>query len=348
MFGTFTGNTANMHTNIDGSFHQNSRGFEGCDYFINEEPAKADFLSELKKGFLETPKVISPKFFYDELGMQLFGKITETPEYYVTRVELELLENLGNELSELVGKNKVVIEYGCGSSRKIATLLRTLNSPSEYLAIDISPDALKETTETIASAFPNVRVGGLCADFYSSSFVLPKEVGGSKDSRLVFFPGSTIGNQEPREAQKFLENIHNVLGVGGNLLIGVDLRKSKDLLEAAYNDQMGYTADFNLNLISRMKNELEIDISRDAFNHLAFYNEEKSRIEMHLVASVDQEFEIDGTKFTILKDEAIHTENSYKYTSEDFETIAVKSGFNVEKCWSDPDDLFSIQYLKAV
>ena len=316
-------------------------------YFIDRKLEQADFLTEVTAGFAKLPKSIPPKFFYDETGSNLFNQISSTPEYYVTRTEVALLKQIGKEISALAGPGRVVIEYGCGLSVKISTLLSALDEPAEYLAIDISREHSLRTAANIANNFPNVRVGAICADFLRG-LELPELDGKNKNKRLAFFPGSTIGNQTPEEAGEFLQMVRNVVGVGGNLLIGVDLKKNKIILNAAYNDAQGYTAAFNLNLLHRIKNELNADVDVDAFRHLAFYNEQESRIEMHLVSTQDQAIFLNGRTFQFIQDETLHTENSYKYSLDGFAELASKNGFLVMKSWTDRDNLFSIQYLVAV
>lgn len=316
-------------------------------YFFDQNPDKGDFLEEAIVGFSKSPKSISPKFFYDDRGSDIFSKICQTPEYYITRTEISLLEQVGDEIAAFAGTNRVVIEYGCGSSLKINALLSALKEPAEYLAIDIAAAHLQKTIKDIAVQYPNLRVGGLCADFMGS-LTLPEQVGGGAESRLAFFPGSTIGNQTPTEAINFMKMVHSVVGVGGALLIGVDLKKDKVLLERAYNDKQGYTAAFNLNLFLRMREELNADINISLFRHLAFYNEQESRIEMHLMAEESQSIQLGGQVFCFAQNETVHTENSYKYSIDEFDVLAVKGGFTVDKVWIDKGELFSIHYLTAI
>lgn len=317
---------------------------DGIAYFVDRKPKDADFLAEVIEGLSKSPKSIPPKFFYDDAGSQLFNKICETPEYYVTRTEVALMGRIGGEIAELAGPGRVVVEYGCGSSLKIDALLNALVDPAEYLAIDISRDHLRHTIRDIARDHPAVRIGGLCADFTSGTD-LPDEVGDGR--RLAFFPGSTIGNQTPDEAALFLRDVRQMVGDDGELLIGVDQRKAKSILDKAYNDSEGYTAAFNLNLLHRMKNELGAEVEIDSFEHAAFFNEALSRIEMHLVSLAAQSIELGGKSFDFELDETIHTENSYKYGIEDFKNMAAGSGFDTMASWTDADDLFSIHYLAA-
>ncbi len=330
--------------NTSSADHQETA--DGVAYFIDQKPAPADFLAEVLEGLARLPKSIPPKFFYDETGSSLFNKICETPEYYVTRTEVALMNTIGPEIAALAGPSRAVIEYGCGSSLKINALLTALESPSEYLAIDISKEHLLQTVADIAAGHSSVKVGALCADF-SGDLVLPEALGGSS-RRLAFFPGSTIGNQTPCDAQIFLQNVRQVVGEDGSLLIGVDLEKDKSILDPAYNDADGYTADFNLNLLQRIKNELGGDVDPDKFRHHAFFNEKYHRIEMHLVSQEDQLITVGGEQFRFSAEETVHTENSYKYTVERFSKLAQGAGFKISKTWVDPEGLFSIHYLDAV
>lgn len=319
---------------------------DGIDYFVDLQPETEDFLSSVLAGLALPQKSISPKFFYDARGSQIFDQICETPEYYVTRTEIALLEDIQAEIKALVEPGSIVVEYGCGSSLKIHALLSALSNPAEYLAVDISKSHLIATVKEIAADYPDIRVGAICADF-SDALEWPEQATIDSIARLAFFPGSTIGNQTPDEAEEFLKRVRHMVGEGGNLLIGVDLKKDTDILNNAYNDAAGYTADFNLNLLQRMKNELAAELDVSAFAHKAFYHEELSRIEMHLISKANQSIQIDGQSFSFEKGETIHTENSYKYSSAEFKELARKSGFGLVKSWTDVNELFAIYYLAA-
>ncbi len=315
-------------------------------YFVDLQPEVEDFLSAVIEGFSCAQKFLPPKFFYDAYGSQVFDRICATPEYYVTRTEIALMKKIGTELGELAGPAAVVVEYGCGSSLKIRALLEALIDPAEYLAIDISKDHLINTVGEIADDYPNLRVGAICADF-STTLDWPEEADQTGGRRLAYFPGSTIGNQTPEEAQQFLTRVRQLIGEDGSLLIGVDLKKDAGILNRAYNDADGHTADFNLNLLRRMNNELGASIDLTSFDHQAFYHEEKSRIEMHLVNKFDQVVKIDGTEFSFVAGETIHTENSYKYSVSEFTSLAEGCGFKAVRAWTDDGNLFSIHYLNA-
>ncbi|MBT5429093.1 MAG: L-histidine N(alpha)-methyltransferase [Rhodospirillaceae bacterium] len=322
------------------------QNIEGIDFFLDLQPKLENFKDAVIQGLGHDRKYVPPKFFYDTEGSELFDQICETQEYYVTRTEIALISAIGSDLQSLIGLNSSIIEYGCGSSLKIRALLSTLMSPSEYFAIDISKSHLIKTVREIAKDYPSLRVGGVCADF-SEKIVLDQSKGPSLINRLGFFPGSTIGNQTPDLARILLERMSATLGSNGQLLIGVDTKKDADLLNQAYNDKLGYTAKFNLNLLTRIKRELQADFDVTNFQHKAFYNESEGRIEMHLNSKEAQDIVIDDVKFSFKKGESIHTESSYKYTEGEFSDLLSQSGFSLVKSWSDPAELFRIYLAKV-
>ena len=316
-------------------------------FFVDLKPAVADFQESVIEGLSGTPKRLACKFFYDEIGLDLFGKICETEEYYVTRTELALLREVGPEVADLAGPGRTVIELGTGSDLKIRLLLDALDRPAQYVPIDISPVHLREAATAVAVDYPRLRVGAVCADFTAPLSIPAEAMEATEGARLGFFPGSTIGNLSPEEAQEFLRGLHPVLGAGSALLIGVDLRKDKGRLDRAYNDAAGYTAAFNLNILHRIAAELDASIDPEAFEHYAFYNEAEGRIEMHLRSWQSQIFRVGQSQFEIAQDELIHTENSYKYTLEGFAALAETAGYRAAARWTDADNLFSIHYLTA-
>lgn len=316
------------------------------DYFVDYQPKVEDFRSAVLAGFSAARKSVPPKFFYDEQGSTLFERIGETKEYYLTRTEIGLLRDKGPEIAELAGSQAVIVEYGCGSSRKVRALLDNLDAPAEYIGIDISRQHLGRVVADIASNYAEMRVGGICADF-SANLDLPREAGLNGERKLGFFPGSTIGNMSPDEAREFLSGVRRHVADDGALVIGVDLKKDEQILHAAYNDADGVTAAFNLNILHRMNRELDGQIDVDEFEHLAFYNQGEGRIEMHLKSRIDQTVLIAGREFDFARGETIHTENSYKFHIEDFSELAGQAGFATEAVWTDADDLFSIHYLSA-
>ena len=315
-------------------------------YFIDHEPKLGDFRDAVVAGLSGEPKTIPPKFFYDEWGSALFHQICETEEYYLTRTEVELLRDKGPEIAALAGENTTVVEYGCGSSLKIRTLLDSLIEPAEYVAIDISREHLCRVAEDIATDYADIRVGAICADF-TKDLELPAEAGINGGRKIGFFPGSTIGNQTPEEASHFLARVRRQVDDDGALVIGVDLKKDPALLDAAYNDGDGVTAQFNLNVLGRMNRELDAVIDLDAFEHLAFYNAPEGRVEMHLKSRKAQSAVIAGREFSFAEGETIHTENSYKYHIGEFTEMAGEAGFSSTAAWTDENALFSIHYLTA-
>ena len=313
---------------------------------LDLKPRVEDFKSAVISGLSADPKTIPPKFFYDRRGSDFFYRICETPEYYVTRTELGMLDDLGPEIASLAGTAASVIEFGCGSAEKIRKLLASLDAPADYVAIDISRDHLLASAEEIAIENPSLNVSAICADF-SQAFELPADFCDGAGRRLAFFPGSTIGNQTPAEAETFLRHVRSVVGEGGAVLIGVDLKKNIDRLNQAYNDAAGETAGFNLNLLHRMRSELGADVHPEHFAHLAFYNADQGRIEMHLESQGAQTVRLDGRDFAFADGETIHTECSYKYEIAEFADLARRAGFGVRKSWTDAERLFSIHFLEA-
>jgi dimethylhistidine N-methyltransferase len=288
-------------------------------------------------------KRLPPKLFYDQRGSRLFDAITELPEYYPTRTEIQILRDHGAEMADRLGRDNVLIELGSGSSLKIQILLDALR-PRVYVPVDISKAHLLESAQALAERFPALAIRAACAD-YSGPFELPLE---SEWKELAaFFPGSSIGNFDPHEARAFLKRVARVLGPGGRLLIGVDLRKDRSILNAAYNDAQGVTAAFNLNLLARINRELGADFDLDAFGHRAFFDERESRIEMHLVSLADQRVRIGGHVFDFRRSESIHTENSYKYGIDDFQRLARAAGLVSEQVWTDEHALFSVHCLRV-
>ena len=310
--------------------------------FHDYEPDDKDFLSAVIDGLSATQKSLPSKFFYDEAGSQLFDQICQLEEYYPTRTELLILDQFKDEMAALCGNHCHLVELGSGSSIKIRTLMDALENPLGYIPIDISRDHLVQSANSFSALFPDVPVDAICAD-YTSEFELPAITQGQY---VGFYPGSTIGNFTPDEAVVFLQRVKDKL-MGGGFLIGVDLVKDIDVLNAAYDDAKGITAAFNLNLLVRCNRELGATFDMDAFEHRAFFNLQDSRIEMHLVSTRDQQVTIADHVIDFTKGETIHTENSYKYSIESFHALAERAGFTPIKVWTDPKDLFSVHYLSA-
>ena len=315
---------------------------------LNSSHLKSDapslfFLQEALAGLQAPQKTLPCKYFYDQRGSQLFDQICELPEYYPTRTEAGIMADHIEKMASVFGPNCLLIEYGSGSSTKTRILLNHLPHLAGYVPMDISREHLHQTAENLQRAYPHLEVLPLCAD-YMAPFELP-EASRPVQSRVVYFPGSTIGNFHRAEAAAFLTRIAEVCGPGGGLLIGVDLRKSPKVLEPAYNDAQGVTAAFNLNLLSRMNAELGADFDLGSFAHQAFYDPEVGRIEMHLRSLKAQTVHIGGETIRFAEDETIWTECSYKYSLPEFAAMAKIAGFAVRQVWTDPDQKFSVQYL---
>jgi len=303
-----------------------------------------EFGRAMLAGLARKPRSISPKFFYDAAGSQLFDRICELPEYYPTRTELRILGECAGEIAEQIGPGAEIVEFGAGSLTKVRLLLDALDAPRRYLPIDISGEHLQAAAGRLKADYPELVVQPIAAD-YTMPLVLPAPMPGA-GKRVGFFPGSTIGNFEPEEALAFLQLAARMLR-GGGLLIGVDLVKDPARLHAAYNDAQGVTAAFNLNLLRRANAELDADFDLDGFAHSAFYNAPRQRIEMHLVSRRDQAVSLHGERFGFEEGETIHTEYSHKFTVDGLRALAVKAGFRPLAVWTDPERLFSVHWLGA-
>lgn len=311
-------------------------------YFHDLQPTLDDFSRDVITGLSAATKRLSPKFFYDERGSQLFDAITQLPEYYPTRTEINLLYRYGEDIAKMLGNNGLLFELGSGSDTKIRVLLEAIQ-PKTYAPIDISREPLLISAGAIAQDHPQLKVHAICSD-YSKPLELSEVF--NTQQRAVFFPGSSIGNFDPDDARDLLQRIARLLGPDGRLLIGVDLKKEPSLLHAAYNDNQGVTAEFNKNLLLRINRELDADLDISAFRHQAFYNEELGRIEMHLVSTAQQRIQINGYCFEFEPGESIHTENSYKFSITEFQSLAAKAGLVSMQVWQDEDALFSIHCLR--
>lgn len=311
--------------------------------FYDAHPGTADLNHEVISGLASTPKAIPPKFFYNRRGSELFDTICELPEYYQTRTEMAILRHCVAELVEHIGPDCLLIELGSGASKKVRLLLEQLR-PSGYMGVDISKEFLLRSTQTLASDYPWLDVHAACVDFSHTLDIPHCETLAHK---VAFFPGSSIGNFDPDDAIKLLKRIAQMMNMNGCLLIGVDLKKDISILNAAYNDAAGVTAEFNLNLLTRIHDELDSDINTTLFSHHAFYNPEQGRIEMHLVSNQPQRIRIGENFFDFEAGESIHTENSYKYTLEEFAELATAAGYHPKQVWTDESRLFSVQLLKT-
>jgi dimethylhistidine N-methyltransferase len=303
-----------------------------------------DFAAAVWQGLSRRTRSIPCRFFYDARGCELFEEITRLPEYYPTRVETALLETHGADIAALAGSGRVLVEFGSGSSRKTSLLLNALDRVPAYIPIDIAAESLKEAAEWLASRHCGLVITPLIADF-TATRNLPAI---AEDApRIGFFSGSTIGNLAHAEARNFLANAARLLGAGSLFLIGVDLKKSEEILLAAYNDAPGVTATFNLNLLARINRELEGTFDLSRFAHEAIWNEKAGRIEMYLVSLAEQSVRVSGRAFSFASGERIHTENSHKYSVPEFQALARAAGWRPVKAWTDADNLFSLHLLRV-
>jgi len=296
-----------------------------------------DFRDDVVAGLSAPRKSLPPKYFYDAAGSRLFARICRLPEYYLTRAELALTRRHLPAIARFARRGVQLIEYGTGEGMKSRLLIRALR-PAAYVPIDISQDALDAAARRLAREFPRLELRPVLGDFSR-----PLQVPLLKAPRVVYFPGSTIGNLTPEEAHAFLTMSR---GMASRMLVGVDLKKDPALLHAAYNDSRGVTAAFNLNVLARINRELGADFDVRRWRHYAFYNPALGRIEMHLVAVKDQQVRLGEHRWRFSAGETIHTENSYKYSRGGFEELAMKAGFRTNKVWTDRRGLFALYGLK--
>lgn len=308
-----------------------------------EASALDAFADDVLAGLARTPRSIPCRFFYDARGSELFEEITKLPEYYPTRVETALLEAHRAEIAALVGSGRILVEFGSGSSRKTSLLLGALGQVPAYIPIDIAAESLTEAAEWLSGQHQGLTILPLIADF-TTVRALPDAA--RRKLRLGFFSGSTIGNLTHAEASAFLANAARLLGPGSAFLVGVDLKKPASILIPAYNDRRGVTASFNLNLLVRINRELGGTFDLSCFAHDAVWNEEAGRIEMYLVSLADQTACVQGREFAFAAGERIHTENSHKYSLDEFQALARASGWTPVKTWTDQDQLFSLHLLR--
>jgi dimethylhistidine N-methyltransferase len=306
-----------------------------------EELPEAHFLDDVLAGLSRPQKALAPKYFYDAKGSALFEAICRQPEYYPTRAELALTRTHLADIARFVGRGCELVEYGSGASVKTRLLIRRLR-PAHYVAIDISQAALRLATARLAREFPWLQMTAVVGDF-SRPIDLPRALG----RRVAYFPGSTIGNLLPQEAEGFLHMTRGLVGRGGALLVGVDCKKDANILHAAYNDAAGVTAAFNRNLLMRMNAELGANFALRRFAHYAFYNASRGRVEMHLVSRARQRVAIGRHRFDFDVGETIHTENSHKYSVDEFRVFAREAGFAPHKVWRDRRGLFALHGLRA-
>ena len=310
---------------------------------LDLEPDTATFLEDVISGLSADEKRLPCKYFYDRRGSKLFEQICQVDEYYLARSESEIMQHCAPQMAAQIGPGVMLIEYGSGASRKTRFLLDHLNDPAAYVPVDISRRHLLQSAEELASRYPQIQVLPVCADF-TEEFALPV-ANRTPTHNAVYFPGSTIGNFEPQDAVDLLSHIARFCQTGGGLLIGIDLRKDVETLEAAYNDGQGVTAEFNLNLLHRINCELEADFNLDNFSHQAIYDHNHGRIEMRLVSRRDQVVSVDEHTFEFGEGESICTEHSHKYTVEEFSRIAGDVGFSLHRHWTDRQRKVAVLHL---
>lgn len=312
---------------------------------LDYEPTTTEFREAVVHGLQQSPKTLSSKYFYDHRGSQLFEAICGVPEYYPTRTELAIMREYIREIAAAMGPHCLLIEYGSGSSLKTSLLLEAMEAPVAYVPVDISREHLGQSAHCLNQAFPDLEVLPVCADF-TVAFAVP-EARVEPRRRVVYFPGSTIGNFPQQDAVNLLRVMADECGRDGAVLVGVDLKKEPYILERAYNDAAGLTAEFNLNLLVRANRELGADFNVNQFQHRAFYNGEHDRIEMHLVSRAAQSVRVDGQQFHFRLGESICTEYSHKYDMERFRHMAAQAGLTVATYWTDSRNYFAVVYLVA-
>lgn len=309
--------------------------------FRDEHPDPGDGRASILEGLTARRKTIDPMWLYDRRGSELFDEITRLPEYYPTRTEISILQANSRAIAACCEHGCLLIEPGSGSSEKVRLILDALR-PSAYVPIDISASFLRDAAATLGVEYPWLAVHAVCADFNAGWSFLDALPAGK---RVVFYPGSTLGNLEPEAARRFLGGIRDVVGENGGLLVGVDTHKDTTVLDAAYNDSAGVTAAFNLNLLERLNDLVDADFEPTRFSHHAFYNEACRRIEMHLVSEGRQLVNVAGRAIEFGDGETIHTESSYKYTDDDFALLAAEAGLRIRESWHDASGLFGVHYL---
>ncbi len=322
------------------------KGAVGGVPLLDLEPATSDFLEQAIAGLSSSPRTLPSKFFYDERGSDLFLRICELPEYYVTRTETEILRQHGAEIAESIGDNAELVGFGTGAGMKTRMLLDHLRNLIAYVPVDISKQRLTESAEALSREIPSLEILPVCAD-YLQPMELPTP-SRKPDHIAVYFPGSTIGNLKPEVAQHFLERVCRLCGKSGGLIIGVDLQKPTEILEAAYNDGAGVTAEFNLNILSRANRELDANFDLSHWRHRAIFNQESSRIEMHLISETEQTVHLGGEEFRFAPGEKIVTEVSYKHTVEGFSALAGAAGFQLARVWTDAQKLFAVFHFTTL
>ncbi|KAA1155343.1 L-histidine N(alpha)-methyltransferase [Pseudoalteromonas sp. FUC4] len=309
-----------------------------------------EFLNDVISGLTQQQKTLPCKYFYDDKGAALFEQITSLQEYYVTRTELSILEQYSQSIAQMLPENLSIIEPGCGSGKKVAYLLAHMANVKTFVPFEISEEMLSYSLAHLSPLFPDLAISPLLGDFTHSQMVkqLTKDTALDSQTNLVYFPGSTLGNFAPVKAIEIMNNFHRLCGVNGYVLIGVDLVKERQVLLDAYNDKAGVTAAFNKNLLQRINNELSGTFNLNNFSHESRFNEQHSRIEMHLVSNCNQSVIINDQQIEFKEGESIHTENSHKYTLESFTQLAAQANLKLEQTWQDDSDYFALCLLRPL
>ena len=313
--------------------------------FVNLAPSSTTVLKEVLAGLSKSQKSLPPKLLYDKRGSEIFEKICLLKEYYPTRAETEILKNHATDICHMIGESSVIVEPGSGAGDKIRFLLPHLINPKAYVPIEISKEILLRMTEELHKEFPQLKVIPVCADF-NQPIELPLTLDWERAKEVIFFPGSTIGNFNPQEAVNFLKNMATLVGHGGGLVIGVDMKKAPEVFKLAYDDPHGVTADFNLNLLQRLNREVSARFDVRNFSHEAIYDEKLGRVEMHLVSKISQLVKVNETVFRFKEGETIHTESSYKYSVDEFAELCAKARWQIKKFWKNTENQFCVYYFE--
>ncbi|MGC1548233.1 MAG: L-histidine N(alpha)-methyltransferase [Rhodanobacter sp.] len=312
----------------------------------DRRPPMSELLEIVLRGLRAQPKRLPSWLFYDERGSALFEQICEQPEYYLTRREIALLDEHAGDIADTLGADVRLVEYGSGHAHKTQQLLGHMATPVAWLPVDISPEPLRVSVQRVAERFPELPVQPLCADF-TRPLRLPIPPRALRRT-VIYFPGSTIGNFEHRDAITLLRKMRGEMGEAGGILIGVDLKKDNAIIEAAYNDRAGITAEFTLNMLARLNRELRCDFDLSSFQHRARYNAMAGRIETHIISTQEQRVRVGGQQVRFREGEAMQVEYSCKYSLNDFATLAARAGLEVQRVWIDSQRMFSVQYLVRV
>ena len=309
-----------------------------------------EFLNDVISGLTQQQKTLPCKYFYDDKGAALFEQITTLQEYYVTRTELSILEQHSQSIAQMLPENLSIIEPGCGSGKKVAYLLAHMANVKTFVPFEISEEMLSYSLAHLSPLFPDLAISPLLGDFTHSQMVkqLTKDTALDSQTNLVYFPGSTLGNFAPVKAIEIMNNFHRLCGVNGYVLIGIDLVKERQVLLDAYNDKLGITSAFNKNLLQRINNELNGTFNLDNFSHESRFNEQHSRIEMHLVSNCTQSVIINDQQIDFIEGQSIHTENSHKYTLESFKQLAAQANLKLEQTWQDDSNYFALCLLRPL